>query len=65
MSRPPIVLDEFHLTLLILSDLPDGQARIIRRVIDGKAFESRLRRAIHEVLSNYRSFDKVSVELSR
>ena len=60
-----IQFDEFHLTLLVPDRLLEAEAATIKKVLDGKRFQQRLRRAVREVLRSYRTLRNVRVRLSR
>jgi hypothetical protein len=59
------LMDEFHLTLLIPSNLPDSECRTIRRTLARRQFQAALTTAVRRVLGRYSSLRKVRVRLSR
>jgi hypothetical protein len=60
-----VVLDEMHLTFRIPADLPAGQVRSIRRVLNGKAFTAAVRRAVLAEMTKYPVTTAVRVTVAR
>ncbi len=61
----PVVLDEFHVTLLVPADLKDEEARAARRVLNQPAFRARLARAVRRLLDRHPPLVVVTVRVSR
>ena len=62
---PMILLDAFLLQLLIPADLPDAEAAAARRILDGKSFRARLRKAAEAVLRESPELARLVPTLSR
>jgi hypothetical protein len=60
-----IVIEEFHLTLLVPQDLPAAEASAIRRTLIGAGFRKRLKRAVEALVRRYRSLGTTTVAVSR
>ena len=45
-----VLLEEFHLTLMVPAGTPDAVRELIRRTVNGRAFLARLRWAVVELL---------------
>ena len=60
-----IVIEEYHLTVLVPRGLPDAEAEEIRLTLTDPAFEARLRRAVRRVFRGAGSLGKAKVRLSR
>jgi hypothetical protein len=59
-----IVIEEYHLTVLVPRGLPE-EAEAIRLTLADPAFEGRLRRAVRLVFRRAGSLEKAKVRLSR
>ncbi|OWK34107.1 hypothetical protein [Fimbriiglobus ruber] len=60
-----VVFDELHVTLLIPRDLSDTAVERARRVVNGRPFVGRVRRAIADVLTRSPSLAPVAVVVTR
>ena len=60
-----VVIEEYHLTVLIPRDLPEPEADAIRRTLTDPTFERRLLRAVRRVFRREASLEKAKVRLSR
>ena len=60
-----IVIEEYHLTVLVPRGLLETEAESIRLTLAVPAFEGRLRRAIRRVFRGASSLEKAKVRLSR
>jgi len=60
-----VVLDEIHITIRILNDLPETQTEAIRRTLQGDDFMDRLRRAVRAAVRAFPELAVVRVSLSR
>lgn len=60
-----VVIEEWHLTVLVPQALPEPEADAIRRTLTDPAFEARLRRVIRRVFRKAASLDQAKVRLSR
>ena len=60
-----IVIEEYHLTVLVPRGLPETEAEAIRMTLADPAFEGRLRRAARRVFRREASLTEAKVRLSR
>ncbi len=60
-----VVLDELHLTFRIPADLPAGEVRAIRRVLNGSAFTAAVRRAVLDEMNKRPALKSVRVTVAR
>jgi hypothetical protein len=60
-----VTLDELHLTFRIPNDLPDEEAEVIRRTLEGADFLVRLRKAVRDVIRAFPELKAVRVSLTR
>ena len=60
-----VVIDEFHLTLLVPRSLGDREAGRIRRILRRATFVVRLADAVREVCRRRRPLDRVEIRVSR
>ena len=60
-----IVLDEFHVTLLVPPRIREAEAVAIKKVLDSKRFQRDLARAARAVLRRYPALRRVRVRLAR
>jgi hypothetical protein len=66
-TRPmakPILIDEFHLSVLVPRGLPEAEYSVIRQTLDDARLHVALRRAIQEVFRLYPSLRKTKVQVS-
>lgn len=60
-----VVIEEYHLTVLIPRRLPESEAEMIHRTLTDSTFEARLLRAVKKVFRKEVSLAKAKVRLSR
>ena len=60
-----LLLDEIHLSILIPSQLPMPDALAIRRTLKSIRFQSKLQRAIGDMLRQFPVLTKVRFTMSR
>jgi hypothetical protein len=64
MARP-LLIDEFHLSVLVPRGLPEAEYRVIRQTLDDARFQADLRSAIQNVFRRDPSLRKARVKVSR
>lgn len=60
-----IVIEEYHLTVLVPRGLAEADAEAIRRTLTDPSFEVRLRRAVRRVFRGEVSLAEAKVRLGR
>jgi hypothetical protein len=60
-----ILLDELHLTVLVLQDTPESAISIIRRHLNSRSFNAALRQALRSVFQHHPQLRKVRVRVTR
>ena len=60
-----ILIEEFHLSVYAPRGLPESQYAAMRRTLNGRRFQSGLRRAVQGVVLQHPALTKVRVTLSR
>jgi hypothetical protein len=60
-----IVIEEYHLTVLVPRGLPEAEAEAIRTTLTDPDFEARLRRAARRVFRREASLTEAKVRLGR
>ena len=60
-----VVIEEYHVTVLVPRRLPEAEADAVRRTLTDPTFERRLRRAVRKAFRREPSLDKAKVRLSR
>ena len=60
-----VLIDEFHVTVLVHAELPNTAGASIVRTLNIKLFQARLRRAVVNVCRNYTPLRIVKIKLSR
>jgi hypothetical protein len=60
-----VVIEEYHLTVLVPRSLPESEADAIRQTLTDPTFEGRLLRAVKRVIRREASLEKAKVRLSR
>lgn len=60
-----VVLDEFHLTLLVARHLAEAETITIRRTLGSRRFRRTLLRAARTAVRHFPSLSRVRVRLSR
>ncbi len=59
-----ILIDLFHVTILILPQLPSTAHDAIHQVLDRHHFQSELCRAVRKVIARYPAYQRVRVNLT-
>ena len=60
-----VLIDQFHVTVLVPAGLPKGVANAVVRTLHGPRFDRQLRKAVRGVLRRFRSLAKSRVTVSR
>ncbi len=60
-----VLLDEWHITFRIPSDLPNADVRAVRRALTGQAFTNAVRRAVVAVVRARPVLTSVRVAVGR
>lgn len=60
-----VVLDEFHLAIRIPANLPEDEARKVRRTVNANEFMRRLRKAFRAIVRSHPDLEAVSVSVRR
>ena len=60
-----VLMDQFHLTVLVPAGLHAREAAAIRRTLDGSGFRARLGRAVRGVFRRYPSLRKARITITR
>ncbi len=60
-----VLIEEFHVTVLIPHGLPEPNCRAIRQALVGRAFRTDLGRAVRQAFGRYPVLRKVRVRVSR
>jgi len=60
-----VVIDDIHITIRILNDLPETQTEAIRRTLQGDDFMNRLRRAVRVAVRAFPELAVARMSLSR
>ena len=60
-----VVIEEFHVTLLVPRRLSVKEVSAIRRTLRSRSFEQRFRRAIQDVVASGPHLEVVVVKISR
>jgi hypothetical protein len=63
--RKLVVIEEYHLTVLVPRRLPQVEDDAIRQDLDDPRFVRQVRRAVRDVLRLYPALAKAKVKLSR
>ncbi len=61
----PVVLDEFHVTVLVPAGLADREVRSARRILGRPAFRARLARTVRRLVARHPALAVVTVRVSR
>ena len=61
---PKIMMDEFHLRILVPDQLTPVESRAIRRVINSKRFHAAMVRTLRTFFGRYPSLSKVTVNVA-
>jgi hypothetical protein len=59
-----VQFDEFHLMVLVPTDLQESACAAIQRTLEGRPFRSALRRAMRQVVRQYPDLDPVRIRIS-
>jgi hypothetical protein len=65
MAKKDVVLEEFHLTVLVPRDLGDREIHAIRRTLANQRFQPKFVRAIRQLFDTYPSLGRVRLKLSQ
>jgi hypothetical protein len=60
-----IIIDQFHVTVLVKHGLPETEYDAIHRTLDKARFHVQLRRAVRAVIQQFPSLTKVRVTVTR
>jgi hypothetical protein len=60
-----VVIEELHVTVRVLADLPDDRADVLRAGLTSKPFRSRLLAAVKQVVAGFPALAGVRVHISR
>ena len=60
-----VVIEEYHVTVLVPRRLPEPEADAVRRTLIDPAFEKRLRQAVRRVFRGEASLAEAKVRLGR
>ncbi len=59
-----ILIEEFHLTMLVPRSLPSTEYDRICRTLDSRRFRAQLMRALRSVIRRHRTLTKIVTEIS-
>lgn len=65
MPARRVLLEEFHLSILIPKEVSNFEARAMNRVLTSRRFQLRLRRSLEELLHLYPALTRTTVRVSR
>jgi hypothetical protein len=60
-----ILIEEFHVSVFVPRNLPDTECARIRRILNGRRFGTRLRRAIQGVVHRHPVLSKIRITLTQ
>jgi len=60
-----VIFEEFHLTVRVSSDLEQSASEAIQRMLDGRPFQTALRRVVRRVIRQYPNLEPIRVRISR
>lgn len=60
-----VLFDEIHVTIRLPADLEESACIAIQRILDGRPFETALRRAVRQVVRQYPDLEPIRVRISR
>jgi hypothetical protein len=60
-----ILIDEFHLVVIVRQGLTEAAAEAIRQTLDSKPFQKDLQRTIRKVFSRYTALRRTRVTVTR
>jgi hypothetical protein len=60
-----ILIDEFHLTIQAPRGLPEAEYQAMRRALDDRRFQTKLRAAVRNVARQHQALRKTRFVLSR
>jgi hypothetical protein len=60
-----IIIDEFHVTVLVKQGLPETEYATIHRTLNGKQFRADLGHSVRTVVSRYPALRKVKIKVSQ
>jgi hypothetical protein len=59
-----LLLDEFHLTVLVPAELEESACEAIHRILASRPFYTALDRAVRQVVRQYSDLDPIRVRIS-
>jgi len=59
------LFDELHLTIRVSADLEKSTSEAIQRILEGRSFQTALRRAVRQVIRQYPDLEPIRVRISR
>ncbi len=60
-----VTFDEFHVTVRVPADLEASACVAIQRILEGRPFQTALRRAVRQVFQQYPDLEQIRVRISR
>lgn len=60
-----VLMEEYHLSVFVLAELPEAGKEAVRRALDDPAFERRLLRAVRRAFRREPGLRDVKVRISR
>jgi hypothetical protein len=60
-----VLFDEWHLIIRVPADLEESACEAIQRILEGRSFQTAIRRAVHQVVRQYPDLEPVRVRISR
>ncbi len=60
-----VLFDEMHLTVGVPSDLNESACEAIQRILNGRPFQTTLRRTVRQVIRPYPDLEPIRVRISR
>jgi hypothetical protein len=60
-----VLFGELHLTIHVSAELEESTCEVIQRIKEGRSFQTALRRAVRQVVREYRDLDPIPVRISR
>ena len=59
-----VLLDEFHLSIYIPTDLDDVACDAIRRILEGRQFQTALRRTVLQLVREYMELAPIRIRIA-
>ncbi len=60
-----MLFDELHLAIRVPADLEKSACEAIQRILEGRSFQTALRRAVRQVVRQYPDLEPIRVRISR